>query len=57
VSLSESSGVGLAVARDLARAAGGDLTLAGARPPRFELRLPRATRRGGDQTPAPLKSS
>lgn len=40
VSLSASSGVGLAVARELARDGGGDLRLAQSRPPRFECSLP-----------------
>jgi signal transduction histidine kinase len=40
VSLRGGTGVGLALARDLARQAGGDLRLAGFRPTRFELTLP-----------------
>jgi len=39
-SLGGGSGVGLALARDLVRAAGGELSLARSRPPRFEARLP-----------------
>jgi signal transduction histidine kinase len=39
-SLGGGSGVGLALARDLVRAAGGELSLARSQPPRFEARLP-----------------
>jgi signal transduction histidine kinase len=40
-SLTGGSGVGLALARDLVRAAGGELSLARSSPPRFEVRLRR----------------
>jgi len=45
VSLSAGSGVGLAVARELARDSGGDLALAPGHPTRFELSVPARRRR------------
>jgi signal transduction histidine kinase len=48
----DGTGIGLHVARALARADGGSLRLTRASPPRFELRLQRDTRSSGARTPA-----